>query len=287
MSGLKPLRNRIRSVKSTQKITKAMHIVSAAKLAKIKDKAMKLDDFSHILSNMICHVVKEYDSDFPEKYKYFFSPEITTLPHLLLIFTTERGLCGSFNSSIIKKVKADIEAYQSLRQKFKLIIIGKKGIDAFKENYSEFTDSIYYIIGDNYELVAQEIKKRVINLVENKEIGACFAYYNEFKNALVQILSKEQILPARIHTETDIDNVFDFEGEGLIGNLINLYIYGEIKYILLQNKASEEGARMTTMDNSTRNAGELIDKLTLKLNRSRQAIITTELAEIIAGAEAL
>lgn len=264
-----------------------MHIVSAAKLAKIKDKAMKLDDFSHILSNMICHAAKEYERNLPEEYKYFFNQEVSSLPHLLLIFTTERGLCGSFNSSIIKKVKADIDQYQSLGQKFKLIIIGKKGIDAFKENYSEFTDSTYHIIGNEYELVVEEIKKRIMYLVENQEAGACFAYYNEFKNALVQILSKEQILPARIHSEIEIDNVFDFEGEGLIGNLINLYIYGEIKYILLQNKASEEGARMTTMDNSTRNAGELIDKLTLKLNRSRQAIITTELAEIIAGAEAL
>lgn len=287
MSGLKILRNRIRSVKSTQKITKAMHIVSAAKLAKIKDKATKLDDFSHILSNMIRHVAKEYERNLPEEYKYFFESEISSLPHLLLIFTTERGLCGGFNSSIIKKAKADIAEYQNLGQKFKLIIIGKKGIDAFRENYSEFTDSTYHIIGNDYELVVQEIKKRVMSLVENKQVGSCFAYYNEFKNALVQILSKEQILPARIHDEIDIDNVFDFEGEGLIGNLINLYIYGEIKYILLQNKASEEGARMTTMDNSTRNAGELIDKLTLKLNRSRQAIITTELAEIIAGAEAL
>ncbi|MCP5369207.1 MAG: ATP synthase F1 subunit gamma [Rickettsiaceae bacterium] len=287
MSGLKPLRNRIKTIKSTQKITKAMHIVSAAKLAKIKDKAAKLDDFSRILSNMICHVSKEYENNVPQEYKYFFGAEMSELPHLLLIFTTERGLCGSFNSSIIKKAKADIEEYKKSGQKFRLIIIGKKGISAFKENYTEFIDHTYHIIGDNYELVAQEIKKRIIGLVESKQIGSCFAYYNEFQNALVQILSKEQILPAKIYREVDIENVFDFEGESIIGNLINLYMYGEIKYILLQNKASEEGARMTTMDNSTKNAKELIDKLTSKLNRSRQALITTELCEIIAGAEAL
>lgn len=264
-----------------------MHIVSAAKLKKVKDKAACLNDFSHYLSNMIYHVSKdEEDLKLSPKYMRFFSDKLLSLPHLVIVMTSERGLCGGFNSSVIKQARKELEEYKSQGQDFRLIIVGKRGIEALTPEYGSYIDSTYNISG-SYESIAEEIKNRVIELVETAEVGACFVHYNFFKNALTQILSKEQILPAKQYEEIDSDDVFDFEGEGLVAQLIDLYIKGEINYTLLQSKASEEGARMTAMDNSTKNATELIDKLTLKLNRSRQAIITTELTEIISGAEAL
>lgn len=301
MSGLKQLRNRIKTVKSTQKITKAMHIVAAAKLAKIKDQAAQLDNFSVILADII-NYLRETEEEISEEYNYFLEPNMT-LPHLVIVATSERGLCGSFNSAIIKKVKNDLLQYQQEGKKFKLIIVGKKGFDALKDDYRELIEQVYHIVGNNYECVAREIKQQVMNMAKLGKIGACCAYYNKFKNAIIQIPSREQILPVEhyVQQKTQDKNtvkeatenvkadslLFEFEGENLIENVINLYIQGEINYALLQSKASEEGARMSAMDNSTKNAKELIEKLTLKLNRSRQAIITTELTEIIAGAEAV
>ena len=287
MSGLKQLRNRVKSIASTKKITKAMHVVSAAKLKKVKDKAARLNDFSHILSNIMNHVVNDGTIDrIPDRDRRFFSKDLMDLPHLLIVMTSERGLCGSFNSVIIKKILADLRLYESEGKKIKLIIIGKKGIDALAQ-YKDITDSTYNVVGGNYEGVAREVKERVIQLVSEGEVGGCFMYYNRFKNAMTQLFEKEQILPARLYEEENNDEIFEFEGEHIIHNIINLYIHGEINYGLLQNRAGEEGARMTAMDNSTKNATELVDKLTLQLNRSRQAIITTELIEIISGAEAL
>ncbi|NRB10825.1 MAG: F0F1 ATP synthase subunit gamma [Rickettsiaceae bacterium] len=137
--------------------------------------------------------------------------------------------------------------------------------------------------------VIKRAKDKIINMVEEGHSGSCYMYYNKFKNAMTQILQKQQILPVKKTSdkERDVISEYEYEGENLVHDVINLYFSGLVKYALLQSKASEEGARMTAMDNATRNAADLIDKLTLKLNRSRQAIITTELTEIISGAEAL
>ncbi len=295
MSGLKHLRNRVKSIKSTQKITKAMQLVSAAKLRRIKDRAEALDDYSSILINIMNDV--KLNLNFvnltPFEHK-FFNEDIEGKPHLCVVMTSERGLCGSFNSQIIKAVKRDIAKYQEQNVKVKLIVAGKKGYDALKNQYSELIEEYYHITKEKYLPVALAIKNKIISLTDQDEIGSCSLYYNEFKNALVQVMTKVSIFPVEplnISEQKENsklpDSFFEYEGSNLVSSLIDLYVIGMIKHAFLQNKASEEAARMTAMDSATRNAGELIDKLTLQLNRSRQAIITTELTEIISGAEAL
>lgn len=290
MSGLKQLRNRVKSIKSTQKITKAMHVVSAAKLKKVKEQSENLNEYSAVLGNIMYDFSKSDNlMDLPINDRRFFSKSLNDMTHLLVVMTSERGLCGSFNSSVIKRVKKDIKKLQKDGKQVKLLVIGKKGRDAFKREYSEMIEGYYYNTKNNVECLAREVKNRIIELVESEEIGACYMYYNRFKNAMTQILTKECILPAKTTSEDEASTFseYDYEGSNLVHDIINLYISGEINYGLLQSKASEEGARMTAMDNATRNAGELVDKLTLKLNRSRQAMITTELTEIISGAESV
>ncbi len=310
MSGLKQLRNRVKSIKSTQKITKAMHVVAAAKLKKVKDKAANLNDYSMVLAGIMRDIFKK-DSfmQMPEKDHKFFSNDLKEMTHLLIVLTSERGLCGSYNSSIVRKVKLDIKKLEKAGRDYKLLVVGKKGIDALSD-YSDKIIEAHNISKDNYEAVARGLKNSLIKMVEEAEVGACYMYYNKFKNAMTQIMTKDQILPvendideqeeentllqkntergeSKVAEETSYKTDFEYEGKDIVHNVINLYINGQIKYGLLQSRASEEGARMTAMDNATRNAGDLIDKLTLQLNRSRQAIITTELTEIISGAEAL
>lgn len=290
MSGLKQLRNRVKSIKSTQKITKAMHVVSAAKLKKVKDQAENFNEYSSVLAD-IMHDISTGGNlvDLKPCDRMFFSKTLKDMPHLLVIMTSERGLCGGFNSAVIRKAKRDISKLRKENKEVKLLVIGKKGRDALKGKYSDIIVEYYHNTKNNVECIAREVKNKIIEMVEQEEIGACYMYYNRFKNAMTQIMTKEQILPAKHSGDRKSSTVseYEYEGDGLVHSVIDLYINGEINYGLLQSKASEEGARMTAMDNATRNAGELIDKLTLKLNRSRQAIITTELTEIISGAEAL
>ncbi|MGC0371626.1 MAG: hypothetical protein DGJ47_000319 [Rickettsiaceae bacterium] len=289
MSGLKQLRNRVKSIKSTQKTTKAMQVVSAAKLNKLKDQAARVNNFSHILASLMNNITHgDGVLDLPSKDRHFFSKSLLELPHLLIVMTSERGLCGGFNSSVLKQVKTDLFQYRQKGKKIKLIIIGKKGYEALRHDHADIIEG-YYNLSNDYESVAAQVKQKVISLVEQQKIGGCFMYYNRFKNAMTQIVTTEQVLPAVDQQKSEAEdrvNV-DTEGENLVRSIIDLYIHGEVNYALLQSRASEEGARMTAMDNSTKNASELVDKLTLKLNRSRQAMITTELTEIISGAEAV
>tara|TARA_B110000503_G_C7156733_1_gene417697 strand:- start:699 stop:1574 length:876 start_codon:yes stop_codon:yes gene_type:complete len=291
MSGLKQLRNRVKSIKSTQKITKAMHLVSAAKLKKIKEQAENFNEYSVVLGDIMNDISTSVNlMDLPANDRKFFNKDLKNMAHLLVVITSERGLCGGFNSRVIRQVKNDIKILQKEGKLIRLLVIGKKGRDALKDQYSDIIAGYYHHnIKNNVECLAREVKDKIIEMVEGEEVGACYMYYNRFKNAMTQILNKECILPAKSAENAEISAVSEceYEGSNLIHDVINFYISGEINYGLLQSKASEEGARMTAMDNATRNAGELVDKLTLKLNRSRQAMITTELTEIISGAEAV
>ena len=290
MSSLKQLRNRVKSIRSTQKITKAMHVVSAAKLKKVKEQAGNLNEYSSVLGD-IMHDISTGGNlmDLPDNDRKFFSKTLKEMTHLLIVMTSERGLCGGFNSSVIRLVKKDIKKLQEEGKQVRLLVVGKKGRDAFKGQYSEMIKAYYHNTKGNIEYISREVKNKIIALVENREVGACYMYYNRFKNAMTQVLTKERILPVKNTDDTEINDVseYEYEGDNLVHDVINLYISGKINYGLLQSKASEEGARMTAMDNATRNAGALVDKLTLQLNRSRQATITTELTEIISGAEAV
>ena len=309
MSGLKELRNRVGSVNSTRKITKAMQVVSAAKLKKLKEQAEQLNHFSDELGDMMNDIAKSANpSDLPEKDRKFFDKGICDLPKLLVVMTSERGLCGGFNSQVVKAVKNDIMQFKSEGKEVSLIVIGKKGYDALKGKYSDVIEEYFHLGRNDAACVSIALRRRIIDMIEAGKVGNCYLYYNKFKNAMTQVMTRLQVLPAGRNASDEFSDKslravgfdktssfvsqddghkYEYEGRGLVRDVINLYLDGQINYGLLQSKASEEGARMTAMDNATRNAGDLIDRLRLQLNRSRQANITTELTEIISGSEAI
>lgn len=295
MSGLKQLRDRIKTIKSTRKITKAMHVVSAAKLKKIKEQAEDINLYSVSLAKIMGELSKtENIAKLAPEERRFFINNFSDLPHLLVVMTTERGLCGGFNSNIIRQVKLDIKKLQSENKIVKLLIIGKKGIEALKSKYSNLIIATYYSNQNDNLSIIRQVKNKILALESAGEIGQCTIYYNRFKNVITQLLTSATILPVQIQSEKEeigsnhvvTPSQYEYEGDDLVQQVVDLYLGSMINYGLLQNKASEEGARMTAMDNATNNADELIEKLTLQLNRSRQATITTELTEIISGAEA-
>lgn len=291
MLNLKQLRTRIKSVKSTQKIAKAMQIVSASKMAKIKKQIANSNFYIETISNMMFTVLLSSDKyELSIEEQKFFST-VPNKANLLIVMTSECGLCGAFNHSIIKQVKLDIKDLESRGEQIKIIIIGKKGYETLKKQYADYIDSYFELSKIHNENLILQVKQKIMSAVENLEISNCIIYFNKFKNAIMQIITKQKVLPVEKYYDdlsvTDPKCIYQYEGENLIFNLINLYVNSQINYALLQNKASEEGARMTAMENATNNANDLIDKLILKLNRSRQSIITTELIEIIAGLEAM
>jgi F-type H+-transporting ATPase subunit gamma len=288
MSDLKHLRARIKSVKSTQKITKAMQLVSATKFTKAKNQINDSEDYIETLQNIMTSIASG-DSlfDMRQEEKKFFLEE-TTKPYLLIVVTSERGLCGAFNFMIFRQVKSDIIKLQNAGKQVRLIIIGKKGYDALKGQYLEYIDNYFEFPKTHDGNLSLQIKDQLLKMLQNSEISSCQIYFNKCKNAMTQIPFKTQILPIKKQDELkNASLAYQYEGEGLILEMINLYVAASINYALLESRASEEGARMTAMDNATKNAKELINKLTLKLNRSRQDLITKDLIEIIAGAEAI
>ncbi|MFU7502849.1 MAG: ATP synthase F1 subunit gamma [Candidatus Tisiphia sp.] len=309
MSGLKQLRSRIKSITTTQKITKAMQIVSATKFTKAKNQVKDSEDYIGILQDIMSSVASSNNlQDMPLEQKKFFSEglldqgdvnrslaevelcnrsNINKL-HLLIVVTSERSLCGAFNFLLSKQVKSDIANLENAGKQVRLIIIGKKGYDAFKGQYSHYIDNYYEFPKAHNNNLSFQVKEKLMEMVEDSRISNCQIYFNNCKNAMIQIPTKKQILPIEKQLCSNEKYLsYEYEGEGLILHMINLYISAQINYALLQNRASEEGARMTAMDNATKNAKELINKLTLKLNRSRQDMITKDLIEIIAGAEAV
>ncbi|MFA1687990.1 ATP synthase F1 subunit gamma [Candidatus Rickettsia barbariae] len=323
MSNLKQLRTRIKSVKSTQKITKAMQLVSASKMAKIKSQITNSNFYIEAVSKMMSAILSIDIYELSIEEQKFFNT-VPNKANLLIVMTSQRGLCGTFNYSIIKQVKNDIKELENKGEQIKLIIIGKKGYEALKRQYVNYIDSYFELPKIHDENLMLQVKQKIMSVVENLEVSNCVIYFNKFKNAMTQIMTRQQILPvAKYQDDSMIDNPivnlvgfgykergvkpinnrratsdivgesksidynYEYEGASLISNLINLYVNSQINYALLQSRASEEGARMTAMENATNNANDLISKLVLKLNRSRQAIITTELIEIIAGSEAV
>ncbi|ADE30366.1 ATP synthase F1 subunit gamma [Rickettsia prowazekii] len=288
MSNLKQLRTRIKSVKSTQKITKAMQLVSASKMTKIKTQIANSNFYIEAINKMMSDICSMTSCELSIEEQKFFN----TMPskiNLLIVMTSERGLCGMFNYSIIKQVKNDIKELTNKGEQIKLIIIGKKGYEALKRQYANYINSYFEFTKIHSENLILQVKEKIMCAVKNLEVSNCIIYFNKFKNAMTQIPTKQKILPIEKHQDYSVvaNDYFEYEGKNLISNLINLYVHAKINYALLQNIVSEEGARMTAMENATNNANDLISKLVLKLNRSRQTIITTELIEIIAGAEAV
>jgi len=291
MPSLKDLKNRISSVKATRKITKAMQMVAAAKLRRAQEAAEAARPYSQRMGSVLANIAASVDGDDAPRLMAGTGDEKT---HLLMVCTAERGLCGGFNSSIAKKAREDILKLKADGKMVKILCVGKKGFDILKR---EFADDIVDRI-DLREVKrlafadANSIGQQVIGMFNAGEFDVCTLYFSEFQSVISQIPTGQQIIPARAGTveETGGANaVYDYEPDpaSILEDLIPRNISVQIFSALLENAASEQGARMSAMDNATRNAGDMIDKLTISYNRQRQAQITKELIEIISGAEAL
>ena len=292
MPSLDDLKKRISSVKSTQKITKAMKMVAAAKLRKAQENAQKGRPFSEKMNNIILSLNNAV-SDRSNAPKLLVGTGKKDT-HLCVVITADRGLCGGFNTNICKKAKSFFERILKDGKNLKIITVGSKGYDQLKRRYGQFV--IEKINLKNLKKIsfdeAEKIGHIVLKLFDESKFDVCTIFYNKFKNVITQIPQEQQIIPTQQqekNMKVEKDNFFEFEPEEeeILYNLLPKNISTQIFKALLENAASEQGSRMSAMDSATRNAGELVEKLTINYNRSRQAAITKELIEIISGAESL
>ncbi len=290
MPNLKDLKNRIASVKSTRKITKAMQMVAAAKLRRAQDAAEAsrpyTERFNAVMGGLAASVG---GSDSAPK---LLSGTGSDQVQLLIVMTAERGLCGGFNGNIAKLAKSHAQKLIADGKTVKIVTVGKKGRDAIKRDLGE-----YFV--DHVDLTevkrvgyanAQAIAKDVLARFDAAEFDVATIFFARFENVVVQHPTAQQVIPAKFEVAEDAEaTLYDYEPgeEEILADLLPRGVATAIFSALLENAASEQGARMSAMDNATRNAGEMIDKLTIEFNRSRQAVITNELIEIISGAEAL
>ena len=291
MPSLDDLRKRIKSVKSTQKITKAMKMVAAAKLRKAQENAEKGRPYSEKMNNIILNLSNSITEK--ENAPKLLAGTGNEKVHLCIVLTADRGLCGGFNTNIVKKAKSFFEKIKSEGKSLKIITVGSKGYDQLKRVYgSQIIEKISFKDSKvaNY-LDAEIVGKKIIELFEKNEFDMCTIFYNQFKNVMTQIPQEQQIIPLKSNEikKNSVEDNYEFEPEEdeILSNLLPKNISTQIFKAMLENSASEQGSRMTAMDSATRNAGELVDKLTINYNRSRQAAITKELIEIISGAESL
>ncbi len=294
MPSLKDLRNRISSVKSTKKITSAMKMVAAAKLKRAQDNAERTRPYALKMSEIVSSLIKNKCEG---NFKYSKRDSIKNKKVLLIICSADRGLCGGFNGSIIKFSKNLSHNLTKDGHKTSYIFVGKKAYFSLKRIFEDSTIDSFSDIANptiKFEL-ASSIRDKVIELFHNNSIDECHLIYTKFQSAISQTVNSVQLLPIKNNEnenkEKDQENKisYDFEPdeEVILDEIIPRNIAIQIHSALLENLASEQGSRMTAMDNATRNANDMIDNLTLFYNRSRQALITSELIEIISGAEAV
>ncbi|ODS00538.1 ATP synthase F0F1 subunit gamma [Methyloceanibacter methanicus] len=295
MASLKELRNRIASVKATQKITKAMQMVAAAKLRRAQMAAEAARPYAERMEAVLANLAKAL-----EGLEGVGTPLMVGTGkddvHLLVVCTSERGLCGGFNSSIVRKAREQILALAGQGKQVKILCVGKKGYDQLRRQFKALiVDTVEFrgIKQLTFEH-ADQVGQKVRAMFEAGEFDVATVYFSEFKSVISQIPTAQQIIPASIPEATKAGwtskgAIYEYEPEeaDILADLLPLNITTQIFKALLENAASEQGARMSAMDSATRNAGEMIGKLTLNYNRTRQAQITKELIEIISGAEAL
>ncbi len=290
MASLDDLKKRIASVKSTQKITKAMKMVAAAKLRRAQESAEKGRPYSEKMNNIILNLSNGISDK--ENAPKLLSGTGQEKTHLCVVMTSDRGLCGGFNSNIIKKAKSHFVKILDEGKELKIITVGSKGNDQLKRVYgNKIIENISFKDSKNANYFdADKVGKLVIEKFEAAEFDVCTIFYNQFKNVITQIPQAQQIIPLNNEGEvSSSDESYEFEPDEdeILSNLLPKNISTQIFKAMLENSASEQGSRMSAMDNATRNAGEMVDKLTIEYNRSRQAAITKELIEIISGAESL
>lgn len=298
MANLKDLKGRISSVKKTQKITSAMKMVAAAKLRRAQEGAENARPYAERMNRMLTSIADSVGD--PEG-----APKMLTGTggnrHLYVICTSDRGLCGGFNGSIAREARKRLREHRRNNEEFKLITVGRKGHGLLR---SEFGDNIVATFTDIGKRGVQfeeavEVANKVTELFEDDQFDICTIVFNKFESAITQIVTPQQLIPfsapegdgdeAESESTDGPRTVFIFEPdeEEILRDLLPRNIATQVFQALLESSASEHGARMTAMDNATRNAGDMIDDLSLTYNRTRQAVITSELIEIISGAEAL
>ena len=294
MPNLDDLKKRIGSVKSTEKITKAMKMVAAAKLRRAQESAESSRPYSDSMKDLIESISKGYKPSSTER--NLLTGDEKDQIHLLILFTSERGLCGGFNSIVTRTLRDKIENLIDQNKTVKIVCVGKKGYDILKRQYSEMITEVIdmrAVKSITYQ-DAKNISDKVVKMFFDGEFDKCSIFYNEFKSVISQIPTEQQVIPIEIISnesdqEIKEDSFFEFEpGESeILDEILPLNFTVQVFKALLESAASEQGARMSAMDKASRNAGDMIDNLTLFYNRSRQAVITKELIEIISGAEAV
>ena len=294
MSSLKELRNRITSVKSTQKITQAMKMVAASKLRRAQEMAEAARPYAERMEKMLANLAAGQKG--MENAPRLLIGTGEDQVHLLVVATAERGLCGAFNSSIARKAREDAQRLLREGKTVKILCVGRKGRDILKRTLG---DKIVELVDLSHVKRlqfsdAEPIAKALVARFEAGEFDVATLYYATFKSVISQVPTAQQLIPALVpdadETETDETGaVYEYEPEEgeILDRLLPRNLAIQVYRALLENAASEQGARMSAMDNATRNAGDMIDRLTLIYNRTRQAVITKELIEIISGAEAL
>jgi F-type H+-transporting ATPase subunit gamma len=293
MASLKDLRNRIASVKSTQKITSAMKMVAAAKLKRAQSQAEAARPYAERMERMLGELagaVQGRDGAPP-----LLAGTGSDETHLVVVVTSDRGLCGAFNSSVVRSARQLINQLLNDNKTVKVYCVGRKGRDQLRRFYASLiVDSLEGVgkQGIHYG-EAEEIAEKVTSMFGDGEFDVCTIIYNRFKSAISQVVTRQQLIPFAVPEVEDEDEgasgVYDYEPDEaeILADLLPRNLGVQVFRALLESFASEQGARMTAMDNATRNAGDMIDGLTLTYNRTRQAQITKELIEIISGAEAL
>jgi len=289
MPNLSDLKNRIASVKSTRKITKAMQMVASAKLRRAQDAAQAGRPYAERFNAVMAGLAASVGTS--EGGPKLLTGTGSDQTHLLVVMTAERGLCGGFNSNIAKLARMAAQQLLAEGKTVKILTVGKKGRESLKREFGALLADHVYLsdvkrVGyDNASAIAQNVLHRF----DAGEFDVAKIFYSEFGSIVNQIPTELQVIPAKFEAATDEGTVYDYEPseEGILADLLPRSVATQIFTALLENAASEQGARMSAMDNATRNAGEMIDKLTIQYNRSRQAKITNELIEIISGAEAL
>ncbi|MBN9261003.1 MAG: F0F1 ATP synthase subunit gamma [Hyphomicrobium sp.] len=295
MASLKDMRTRIASVKATRKITKAMQMVAAAKLRRAQESAQAARPYAQRMDQILANLNSRLAS------KEGMSPLLVGTGkedvHLLIVMTAERGLCGGFNSNIARRVRQDIRRLVPAGKTVKILAVGRKGFDNLRRDHArQIVDRIDLKGVKQLGFAnAEEIADKVMAMYAAGEFDVATIYYSEFQNVITQKPTALQIIPAKLPETAEgtqpgkAEAIYEYEPseEEILGQLLKRNIATQIFRGLLENAAGEQGARMTAMDNATRNAGDMINKLTIKYNRQRQANITKELIEIISGAEAL
>ncbi|GGD67754.1 F0F1 ATP synthase subunit gamma [Croceicoccus mobilis] len=290
MASLKELKGRINSVKSTQKITKAKQMVAAAKLRKAQAAAEAARPYAERLSGVMASLASKVGKD--DNAPKLLSGTGSDQRHLLVVANSDKGLAGAFNSNIVKAALVKAKALLAEGKEVEFYLIGRKGRPVIRRTYPDK-------IGVNFDTTsvrepgfneAEQIADELVGMYEDGRFDVAHLFFSQFKSALAQIPTEQQIIPVKApEGAVESDAVVEYEPgeEEILEALLPRYLKTQIFKALLENNASEQGASMTAMDNATRNAGDLIGKLTIQYNRTRQAAITTELIEIIAGAEAL